>query len=70
MRKLSPSSTPILSPVKPHELTKQESSVMREILRRVIVAATIDGRGDDLMLRVYMTGIFHGFDACADNNEK
>jgi len=51
---------PLLCPVEPHEMSKEMRRGFNEIVRRVTVSAAAHGWGNDLLLRVYMAGIFHG----------
>jgi hypothetical protein len=51
---------PLLCPVEPHEMDKAMRRGFNEIVRRVTVSATAHGWGNDLLLRIYTAGIFHG----------
>ena len=51
---------PLLCPVEPHEMSKEMRRSFNEIVRRVTVSAAAHGWGNDLLLRVYTAGIFHG----------
>lgn len=61
--------TSIIAPVKPHELTKQQRERFSDLVRRVTVAAAVDGRGADLLIRVYMAGLYHGSEIYAETKE-
>lgn len=50
----------MLSPVQPYELDKRLRAGMDDIVRRVTAAAVIEGRGQDVFLRIYLAGMFHG----------
>lgn len=51
-----PVSAPVsLGPIPPAQLAK-----FRLVVNKVVCAATVDGMGADLMLRVYLAGLYHG----------
>lgn len=52
--------TKLTCPSKPHELDKHMRLGMQDIVDRVVLKACVEGRGKDLLLRVYSTGIYHG----------
>lgn len=52
--------TPLVCPIEPHEMDKALRFGMEDIVRRVVVATTMQGVGRDLLLRVYLAGMYHG----------
>lgn len=50
----------LLCPIKPHELDKQMRFGFNDLVQRVTTAAVLEGVGQDLLLRVYLAGLFHG----------
>lgn len=46
--------------VEPHELAKPMRDHLDDIVRRVTAAAVVEGQGHDLLLRVYLAGMYHG----------
>lgn len=42
------------------QLDKKHAAGIRDLVRRVAVACTIHGRGDDLLAYVYAAGLYHG----------
>lgn len=50
----------LVSPVEPYELDKRMRQGMEDICRRVATKSAVQGRGADLLLRVYMAGFYHG----------
>lgn len=52
--------TGIACPIQPHELDKRIRSGMDDIVMKVVTRAVVEGRGQDLLLRVYMAGMYHG----------
>lgn len=53
----------LLAPVEPQDLDKQMRHGMDDLVRRVAARAVIQGRGDSLLLWVYMAGFYHGSEA-------
>ena len=49
----------LTAPIEPHELDKRTRDGMRDIVRRVVARSVIEGRGEDIFLRVYMAGMYH-----------
>ncbi len=49
-------------PIQPHELDKRLDFGLRDIARRVTTKAVLEGRGADILLRIYMAGMYHGFE--------
>jgi hypothetical protein len=47
-------------PVEPYELDKKMRSGMAHLAARVVASCAAHGLGDELLLRVYMAGIYHG----------
>ncbi len=46
--------------IQPHEIPRAMRDHLDDIVRRVVLAATVEGLGHDLMLRVYLAGMYHG----------
>lgn len=46
--------------VKPHELDARLRRGLEDICRRVAAKSAVEGRGADLLLRIYMAGFYHG----------
>lgn len=51
---------PMTCPIEPHEMDKKMLLGMEDVVNRVVCAATMQGVGRDLLLRVYLAGLFHG----------
>ena len=47
-------------PIQPHELDPKMRDGFSDLVRRVTAKAAIEGRGRDLLLRVYLAGLYHG----------
>lgn len=47
-------------PIQPHQIDKLMRGGLEGICQRVAVRAALDGAGSDLLLRVYLAGIYHG----------
>lgn len=56
---------PLACPIEPHEMSKALRCGMEDIVRRVVCANTLQGVGQDLLLRVYLSGLFHGMELTA-----
>lgn len=52
--------TPLVCPIEPHQMDKRTRQGFEDLVRRVVCANTMRGVGHDLLLRVYLSGIFHG----------
>lgn len=50
----------LLCPVKPYELDKQMRFGFNDLVQRVTTAAVLHNEGRDLMLYVYLAGLYHG----------
>ena len=50
----------LCSPVEPYEMDKHLRRQMQELADRVAGCAAANGMGRDLILRIYMAGIYHG----------
>jgi len=56
----------IVCPIQPHELDKKMRFGFEDICQRVALKSVYDGRGRDLLLRVYLAGLYHGVTVGAD----
>ena len=54
--------THIVSPIQPYELDKPLRRGMEDIVRRVVATSAVQGVGQDIFLRVYMAGMYHGLE--------
>lgn len=52
--------TAVFPPINWAEIPKAQKDDFRRVVNKVVCAATADGLGADLMLRVYMAGLYHG----------
>ncbi len=52
--------TALCCPIEPHELTKDMRRGMDSIVQRVAAASAVSGSGVDLLLRIYLAGVYHG----------
>lgn len=52
--------TPTLSPVALHDVDKKTLAGIKAIVEKVIFCASIEARGRDLMIQVYLAGMYHG----------
>lgn len=50
----------VTAPIQPHEIPRSMREHLDDIVRRVVMASTVQGQGRDLMLRVYLAGMYHG----------
>jgi hypothetical protein len=50
----------LVCPVQPHELDKKMRFRFEDLTRRVALKSAHEGRGNDLLLRVYLAGLYHG----------
>lgn len=48
------------APIQPHELPKPMRQGIEHIVEKVVARAAIEGAGQNLLLRVYLAGIYHG----------
>lgn len=53
-------STSVTAPIELHELDKPFRRGLEDLVERVTMKAVIDGDGRDLLLRVYLAGLYHG----------
>ena len=53
-------SVSLTASIQPHEIPKSMRDHLSDIARRVALAAAVEGNGHDLMLRVYLAGMYHG----------
>lgn len=56
----------IISPIEPHHLDKKQRFHFEDLCQRVTTASVIQGRGRDLLLRVYLAGLYHGIEVGAE----
>ncbi len=56
----------LVSPVEPHELDRRIRHGVEDICRRVAAKSAVQGRGSDLLLRIYMAGFYHGAETGAE----
>jgi hypothetical protein len=47
-------------PIQPHELDSCLRAGMNEIVRKVVAQSVAEGGGQDIFLRVYLAGMYHG----------
>lgn len=47
------------APIQPHELDKPMRHGMEDLVSRISARAVLEGRGQDLLLRIYMAGMYH-----------
>lgn len=50
----------VFPPMDWSKIPKAQKDEFRRVVNKVVCAATADGMGADLMLRVYMAGLYHG----------
>ena len=50
----------VFPPVDWSKVSKAQKDEFRRVVNKVVCAATANGMGADLMLRVYMAGLYHG----------
>lgn len=53
-------SVSLASPIQPHELDKRMRRGLEDLADRVAERAIYDNGGRDLLLRVYLAGLYHG----------
>lgn len=53
---------PSVAPIQPHEMTDEQRKGMDRIVRRVAANSVMQGRGQDLLLRVYLAGMYHAME--------
>lgn len=61
-------STSVTAPIELHTLDKGFRRGLNDLVERVTMKAVIDGDGRDLMLRVYLAGLYHGSE-CAKRTQ-
>lgn len=59
----------LLCPIEPHEIDKKQRFLWNDLLRRVTAKACVQGRGQDLLLYIYLAGLYHGAKAQAAKSE-
>ena len=52
--------TPVSSPIALGALPAEQLAAFRSVVNKVVCAAAVDGMGGDIMLRVYLAGLYHG----------
>ncbi len=52
--------TRTMPPIRLGELPPKQLNQFRTVVEKVVCAATVDGAGRDLILRVYLAGLYHG----------
>lgn len=61
----------ILAPIDPRDLDERLRFGLEAIVRKIIHQATRDWyKGDNLLLRIYMAGMYHAAEIGTDNGEK
>ena len=50
----------VTPPIKLHEVNKKQLAAMQEIVDKVVCRSVVEGLGKDLLLRVYLAGLYHG----------
>jgi hypothetical protein len=60
---------PLVCPIEPYELDKQMRFGMSDLASRVAASCAAHGIGKDLLLRVYMAGIYHGVELVKTRGE-
>jgi len=50
----------LTAPIHPGELPRAMERGLADIAARVSARAVVEGRGHDLLLRIYMAGLYHG----------
>ena len=50
----------VTPPIKLHEVDKKQLAAMQGIVDKVVCRAVVEGLGQDLLLRVYLAGLYHG----------
>ena len=56
----------IVSPIEPHHLDKKQRFHFEDLVRRVSLKSVHQGLGRDLLLRVYLAGLYHGIKVGAE----
>jgi hypothetical protein len=52
--------TAVFPPIELHQLPKAQVNEFRRLTDKIVCAATVHGNGQDLILRVYLAGLYHG----------
>ena len=63
---------PLDAPLEPKELDAKALYDLQRIVRRVSAKAVFKGHGEDLLMRVYLSGLYHGMmlsDEAGEKNE-
>jgi len=60
----------VSAPLQPHELDKKELIRLQQVVKKVSSKAVIQGRGEDLLMRVYLSGLYHGMMMSDETEEK
>jgi hypothetical protein len=50
----------VMPPISLGTIPRDQLNTFRHVVNKVVCAATIDGMGADIMLRVYLAGLYHG----------
>jgi hypothetical protein len=50
----------LVAPIDPAEIDKKIRAHMNDIVRRIIAQSAYEGRGSDIMMRIYLAGLYHG----------
>jgi hypothetical protein len=53
-------------PIEPHQLAKDHRRGIEDIVRRVTMSCTVQGAGRELLLRIYLAGMYHGIELTKD----
>ena len=52
--------TAVFPPVNLGKIPRAQLNEFRRVVDKVVCAAAVDGVGADIMLRVYLAGLYHG----------
>lgn len=50
----------LTAPIEPHQLDRKMRHGMNDLVARIAAQAAVQGRGHELLLRIYMAGLYHG----------
>lgn len=62
--------TDLTAPLHPGELPKAMRRGIEHIVERIVTASAVKGGGQDLLMRVYMAGVYHGAELAGQGIER
>jgi hypothetical protein len=57
--------TELLAPVRPHEIPAKTRKGLEDLVERITGAAVLHNRGKDMLLLIYLAGMYHGVELSA-----